>query len=892
MARHAMTETETREYQSVVLASLLHDVGKLLHRRDDATYGTGHHKVSSRFIKDHAQKLKNDTLYDLDLVDFLALHHMAEREEKKENVLSDPFCQSSTMDKERVWRLVTIVRDADAYSCTERARDQDEQKRFAYRLEPLRPIFQNIDLSPQGPSPKDGLNYRLNVLDPMKCFPARCDSLTDQEFGRLIDEFEKAIPDFSQFIHFDDVINQWVDILQRFMSCVPCDTRYDGPDVSLYDHSRSSAAFGACLYQRRLESLRQNQQFKRDNEFMLIGGDYSGIQNYIFHITNRGSGGASKRLRARSFFVYLFSEATIHKILHALDLPLVCNLFSAGGKFLLLAPNIEGVADILQQAKAEINSEISGTYFNQFSFLLAWMEFNGGDKKKRPSDFKIYSFYKAAEDMFHRLETEKFRKFQSVLVDGKSQAWSPAMFKATRMYEKYTEAGDCKICGRGPGIIEDIDPDTDEVTMCCPVCHRDKFQIGQVLPKARFIAFGKGMIGPDEGDRIVLFHSPSRSSDAIPSDGYYAQLLQTPQLRPDHYLVYKLSSRDDAVTNTGRQPILRKFYANHVPVKENRILSFEGIAEKSLRENDGSTYGSDLLGVLKVDVDNLGLVFSKGFEKPSRLEKGYDDIDRKTVSRFLTLSRMMELFFSGWISDIMEADKEAIIGQLIDTEHINREDFGRYLRSAAIDFKNIYTVYSGGDDLVLVGPWETMIVFALHMSNEFRKYTCNNDYVTLSAGLAFIKNRQPIATAIKQADALLERSKRGGKNSISLFDTTICWNQFPKTIDFFLFLDKKINGDSSEITTAFLHKLLFYHQTAMRFHQHDDIEGLKYLAALSYDIGRNIIKRDKEGNITRGLETSDFLKSNLIDANPRDKNAPIYILRMPVTWCLYRNRRS
>ena len=49
--------------------------------------------------------------------------------------------------------------------------------------------------------------------------------------------------------------------------------------------------------------------------------------------------------------------------------------------------------------------------------------------------------------------------------------------------------------------------------------------------------------------------------------------------------------------------------------------------------------------MLKVDVDNLGLIFSKGLENPARAETGLRDIDRKTVSRYMTMSRMLELFF-------------------------------------------------------------------------------------------------------------------------------------------------------------------------------------------------------------------------------------------------------
>ena len=52
MVRVVMTESEQKEYQSVVLAALLHDIGKLLHRRDDATYHIkgGHSKAGALFL--------------------------------------------------------------------------------------------------------------------------------------------------------------------------------------------------------------------------------------------------------------------------------------------------------------------------------------------------------------------------------------------------------------------------------------------------------------------------------------------------------------------------------------------------------------------------------------------------------------------------------------------------------------------------------------------------------------------------------------------------------------------------------------------------------------------------------------------------------------------------
>jgi|GEM_PF-502199 len=888
-----MDESDRKEYQSVILAGLLHDIGKLLHRKDNTAYKTKHNRASSLFIGEYEDKLRNDALYDLALVNFLSLHHMPNRGETKADVLSDPFLETSKIGKERAWKLVTLIRDADIYSCAERERDEEERTGFADRLEPLKPIFENLDLGPAGPQPQDHVNYHLSVLDPLRCFPDRFAKLSDREFDGLIGKFIRALPDFSKYTRFDDVINKWLDVLQQYTCCVPSDTRYNGPDVSLYDHSRSSAAFAACLYKRHLESIRSNKEFYRPREFILIGGDYSGIQDYIFHITNKGSGGASKRLRARSFFVYLFSEATIHKILHALDLPFVCNLFSAGGKFLVLAPNLEGIPETLERVKAEVHAEINTSYFNQFSFLLSWMEING--YKKEPelkNETGVYTFYKSAEKMFYRLEREKVGKFRSILIKGGAGTWNAEAFKATEMYGRYEERGDCAICGKGPGITDDVDPDTKEVTICCPACYRDKYLIGEKLPRTRVIAFGKGILTtPDVRDsagKIVLFHSLKLPDDKR-TQGYYVELLENSAPTHRHYLAYGLSQTDRA-RDDSQPPVLTKQYANHVPTEDNNILSFRGIAAKSLWTMNGRAYGSDMLGVLKVDIDNLGLLFSKGFERPSRREIDLPDVDRKTVSRFLMLSRMVDLFFSGWIKDIMTADKEEAIARLLEVGGVDRNNFENYLRSSSTDFSNIYTVYSGGDDLVLVGPWETMIVFAICMNSEFRRFTCENQHVTLSAGLALVKERHPIASAIKQADDLLKKSKENGKNAISLFDSTVRWERLPRLVNFFLFLNGELNRAESEINTAFLHRLLSYHRTALGFIDGRRTEALLYLSALSYDIGRNIIRKDKGGTQKEELDRYKEL-TNLTSEKP-DRDSLVYNLKIPVFWALYRNRSS
>ncbi|MBI5208295.1 MAG: hypothetical protein HY934_10990, partial [Candidatus Firestonebacteria bacterium] len=290
--------------------------------------------------------------------------------------------------------------------------------------------------------------------------------------------------------------------------------------------------------------------------------------------------------------------------------------------------------------------------------------------------------------------------------------------------------------------------------------------------------------------------------------------------------------------------------------------------------------------ILKADVDNLGLIFNKGFENPLKSEEGLEDINRKTTSRFLTLSRMLELFFSGWMKDVMiNKPKNEIVEELAQIKGIDQDRFKKYLSNDYINFENIYTVYSGGDDLILVAPWETMIIFAIYLNQQFRKYTCNNDFITLSAGLTFVKDKHPIASAIKQAEALLEKSKEDGKNRITLFGTTIEWEKYPELINFFLFLNKIL--DNSEINTAFLYRLLKYHQMALTYLDEGKVEGLKYLSNLSYEIGRKIIIREEDERIKKDY----IILHKLINEKP-NKDSLIYNLKIPIFWALYRHREA
>ncbi len=883
-------EQNNKEYHSLILAALLHDIGKFLHR-GSADYRETHQNASAVFLDNFKPKLKNDDLYDIELVRTLVKYHHS----LKKEFTSEGDCYKNESEDEKVWRFIALLKDADSYSCKERDIEQQRRKDHAGEIAPLDSIFSQIALDGKNNSKETKTQpryyrYRINPINPLSSFPEQFTALEKGEIPTWVKTFEADLPNFSKLATFDKVLTLWLSLLEQYTWCIPSDTRYEKSDVSLFDHLRSTSAIAACLYKQHIRAISEGKRLDRKNEFILIAGDFSGIQNYIYSVTNKGSGGAAKRLRARSFFVTAFVETTIHKILHRLDLPLSCNLFSAGGKFFLLAPSVDSlkskkVEKELEDLRVEVSEDILSTFFNQFAFTLSWIPIEGFKE-----EFKIYNFFKTADDIFYQLEKEKLKKSKSVLmIDGK---WDIEKFKATKIYEEYKGREDCRICGKGPAIYQEEDVKT------CFICNRDKFVIGEALPKTKYIGFGKGCL-PDkvsQKNHIHIFHRDKRREEDL---DYYIKLLTGKETNDrEFYLTYDIMTEEERKEVSKKEVSLRKYLANYVPKKNGIIESFEEIAGYSVWEDEkgGEKKGSVLLGILKADFDNLGLIFSKGFEIPRKEEEKLTDGDRKTMSRYLTLSRMTDLFFSGWMREVMEKnDKEKLISSLSEIEDIeDRERLKRYLNRDEIDFSKIYTVYSGGDDLVLVGPWETMIIFSLFLNMEFRRFTCNNNDVTLSAGLAVVKPKHPVAAGIREADELLEKSKKEGKNRITLFSTTVKWKQFPELMNFFLFLDETLNkGNSKEkppITFGFLYRLLEYHDMATSFFDEGRVEGLKFLSALSYDTGRNVIKRDKAGNIVRGEDESFTLQrlTNIADK----KNSLIYNLKIPAFWTLYRNRKG
>ena len=164
-------------------------------------------------------------------------------------------------------------------------------------------------------------------------------------------------------------------------------------------------------------------------------------------------------------------------------------------------------------------------------------------------------------------------------------------------------------------------------------------------------------------------------------------------------------------------------------------LTFQEIAEKAR--------GDRRLAVLKADVDDMGV------------RVGQVAGEDRSYNRLRSFSCSLHEFFGQTIQELL-----------------------------AESWPLIYTLYAGGDDLLLVGPWNAVLDFGGALAREFETGPAN-EYapLTLSAGIALTPYRVPIRHAVERAEELLESAKqRPGKNRCAALGGDWSWKQHESVV--------------------------------------------------------------------------------------------------------------
>ena len=324
------------------------------------------------------------------------------------------------------WVIATADRVASGFDREEfeeynQGEDVTETGKNHYTARQL-PLFEQIRLDTKAEQ-KYLYRYPLRPLSPNSIFPVEAiqcegndDKVGQKEYNDLWQSFTEALKLMPKS-HRNNW-SLWLDHFETlwgvYTQAIPSATAFNiRPDVSLYDHSRVAAALATALWRYHHELGRTNEETAKDlknqqqswteNKFLLIQGDFFGIQEFIFASGGGTNKRAAKLLRGRSFYVSLLSECAALKVLDALDLPSTSQVINAAGKFMIVAPNTQATVTKLQQVQRELDGWFLQHSWGQAGVGMAWTEASCNDFRRRSKEGKPSPYKQLIAKLFKQI---------------------------------------------------------------------------------------------------------------------------------------------------------------------------------------------------------------------------------------------------------------------------------------------------------------------------------------------------------------------------------------------------------------------------------------------------------------------------------------------------------
>lgn len=587
------------------------------------------------------------------------------------------------------------------------------------------------------------------------------------------------------------------------------------PDVSLYDHSKAVAALAVALWRyhneanrtdaEEISGMRERSDWGQ-SKFLLIQGDFTGIQDFIFSEGGETQRQAAKLLRGRSFQVSLLSELAALAVLDALALPPTSQIVNAAGKCLIVAPNTETTRARLEEVRIRLNNWFLEHTFGESAYVLAW-------ESAACNDFLQGRFAGLMKRLFESLETAKLQRF-----DLTQQAGEAAIRQAD------FSQGACAFDGHRPAHSTVAGKAASSLAI-------DQITLGRWLADKHMsrLLVARASAELRESDNVkpltlnYFGYSVAFASDEDAS-GRFGPLAENGEL----LRCWDFSLPDQNEATTLFQGYARRDINAYVPVFDTMKVEWETGKYGRWQENvdldrevqiktlnhlaceDKLPMGDDLkhwqgvtaLAVLKGDVDNLGSLFQRGIQPP-------------TFAKMAALSRQMNAFFAVHLPWLCQ----------------NRPEY-----------RDTYTVFAGGDDFFLIGPWHKTQRLARQLAADFEHFVAHNPEIHFSAGITMSKPGIPIRALAENAEDALEKAKHSGKNRVTCHGVAVTWAQFQKLAALEDWLSERYARN--EFSTGFIYRLLTLAQKAASTKPEDAI----WQSWLAYRVRRFVVDKLKLSN--------------------------------------------
>jgi CRISPR-associated protein Csm1 len=731
----------TKEKDIIYLAALLHDIGKFYQRADSNGAGSSEllsdgvkklepfisplHWETKKYTHKHALwtaqffenmqshftqyiKLDNGWSYDK-LLRLSSAHHAPDPSNLSELIIQKADHYSSGIDRDK--KGGTRWKDAE---------EEADTKWDSFKRTRMRSIFEGVSLKQPRPN-QVTYNKKLPLMaisTSSDFFPIISSNNDDVDYVSLWEQFELELK-FIQNKNIKSFNDSLLFLLEKYTSRIPSSTQHL-PDVSLFDHLKTTAAFAnslkAYIDDKKLTVLPDASA----KPFALVGGALSGIQKFIYGIVSKG---AAKNLKGRSFYLQLLVDNVVQMILEELELQNGNVIYSSGGGFYIIAPNTTDLPSKLNSLEKKLAQSLFEYHGTELYLSLDYAAFGELEIFNQSQTGK--NIGEVWKELGENLSKKKSKRFGTLFIDEFELFFEPQ--KVSPEKKKDTITGE-ELGQR----IKYLDDDQKEQ----PVNEYTwkQIELGKELKNADYWILSK--------EKLTYF--PQEIFWFEPLGLGLHNYLVNNQILEKYEQQLKASADNVRVIHFNKENFLEPLHKG-----TNNVYGFAWYGGNDFAENeyeepktfeeltgitlDGPNYKEDSkrktgpelsrLGVLRMDVDNLGAIFRRGLSR-----------DRLSFSRYSTLSRSLDWFFKGYLNTIWN----------------NSTQYKEYSQ----------IIYSGGDDLFIVGKWDYLIKMASEIQVEFKKWVCENSELTLSGGMASVGPRFPILKSAAYSETFEKAAKK------------------------------------------------------------------------------------------------------------------------------------
>lgn len=645
------------------------------------------------------------------------------------------------------------------------------------------------------------LYYSAEQLNKTINYPTSVSTGFDEVFyGKIVNEIEKNLRGITWNKNY---LNSLLEVLEAQLSYIPSSTmKSEVADISLYDHVKLTAAIAASIK----EWLDENNI--SDYKETLFKGATGFYGKKVFLLFSMDMSGIQD-------FIYTIASKNALKMLRSRSFYLE----------IFMENLIDELLDYIGMSRSNLIYSGGGHAYiitaNTENIKQKIVEFELKINEWLLDEFKTALFLGCgyAECSANELHNEPegtyrqiFKNVSKMISQKKMKRYSAAQIIKLNSEGKKDGTRECRVCRRASKLLEDDD--------ICSVCNA-------MIDMSQNILY--------EGFYIVTENPKDKAALPLPFGRYLVaynkeELLE--KMKQDDSSYIRAYTKNKSYTGF---KVVKKLWVGDYTLGD----SFEKLAKKS--------EGINRIAVFRADVDNLADAFVNGFVSEKYGEK------YMTISRTATFSRKMSMFFKYHINYILENGEFYIV----DKKKEDKGKKGKRNRNATI-------VYSGGDDVFVVGSWDDVVGFAVDLQKSLKEFS--QDTLTISGGIGIYPAKYPINNMARLTGELEECSKKyrneatkqeknaitlftppqekSGNNSLSLTqDMTFSWKDFENNVvRIKLNFIKKFFMKTPEKGKAFLYRIL----ELIRGMEDDKIN----LARLAYTLARleEALKKDKKAD--------------------------------------------